>query len=217
MISLIIAIILSALIIVGVYAYIKIMIKKAMSGSTNEITSQIKDLDKKLAILPKYVNSYGSKKQLESIITVKAKEAESLEKSKKELEQFEAKLNKAQVDIEQKENEQQDLKLNKGGDEDKLQELIANFTDLSSKSEDLESRLAQSMDNIDNMSAELKLSEEQEELMKKLSNALTSAGGLMRDLIGEQQAMQDRLSMLDGQHEDLEEEYTRLVEQQLGE
>lgn len=217
MISLIIAIILSALIIVGVYAYIKIMIRKAMSGSTNEITSQIEDLDKKLAILPKYVNSYGSKKQLESIITVKAKEAESLEKSKKELEEFEAKLNKAQVDIEQKENEQQDLKLNKGGDEDKLQELIANFTDLSSKSEDLESQLAQSMDNIDNMSAELKLSEEQEELMKKLSNALTSAGGLMRDLIGEQQAMQDRLSMLDGQHEDLEEEYTRLVEQQLGE
>lgn len=217
MVSLIISIILSASIIIGVYFYIKFTLAKAQAGSTGELTSKIQLLDKQLNILPGYIDSYGSKLQFEKLSTNKNEQAQSLEKSKKELEEFENKLSQAQTTIEQKENEQQDLKLSKDGDEDKLQELIGNFSSLSQESEELEQKLAQSMENIDNITNELELNEEQAELLGKVSGALTSAASLMRDLIGEQQAMQDRLSMLSSQHDDLEEEYTRLVEQQLGE
>lgn len=217
MVSLIISIILSASIIVGAYVYIKIIISKAQVGSTAELSSKIEILDQQLKVFPKFVDSYGSKPQFEQLSAKKDEQEQALEKSKKELEEFESKLSAAQTSIEQKENEQQDLKLSKDGDEDKLQELIANFSDLSQKSEDLEQKLAQSMDNMDNITNELQLNEEQSELMGKISGALTSAGALMRDLIGEQQSMQERLNMLDGQHDDLEDEYTRLVEQQLGE
>jgi chromosome segregation ATPase len=188
-----------------------------MSGSTGELQQEITSLNKKLAVLQTAVNSYGSKEQFEQISSQKESAQADLAKYKNELIEAEKKLQKAQKDIELKENEQQDLKLNKTVDENKLQELMASFADMSSESEALEKKIAQSMDNLDNLKTELKLTQEQAEMLERLANALSTAGSLLRDLIGEQQGVSERLNMLESQHNDLEEEYTRLVEQQLGE
>ena len=55
------------------------------------------------------------------------------------------------------------------------------------------------------------------QIFEDLNRALSDGGALLRDLITEYQSVNERLDMLRIQHEDLEEEYTKLVEQQLGE
>jgi chromosome segregation ATPase len=212
-----IAISVSFFIVFGALFFFKFQLKKSMSGSTGELQQEITSLNKKLAVLQTAVNSYGSKEQFEQISSQKESAQADLAKYKNELIEAEKKLQKAQKDIELKENEQQDLKLNKTVDENKLQELMASFADMSSESEALEKKIAQSMDNLDNLKTELKLTQEQAEMLERLANALSTAGSLLRDLIGEQQGVSERLNMLESQHNDLEEEYTRLVEQQLGE
>ena len=63
----------------------------------------------------------------------------------------------------------------------------------------------------------IELTAEQQQVLEELSNTLTEAGSRMRDLLTDYAMVKERLDGLNGQHHDLEEEYTRLVEQQLGE
>lgn len=215
--SLIIALVLSPVIIFGTLVFLKMQLKKSMSGSTSELRKQMELSNRKLQVLLGAIDSYGSSKQYEKIKNQREVSQVELEKFKKELVESEQKLIKAQKDIEDKENQQQNLKLNKDVDENKLHELLAGFADMTSESEALEKKIAQSMDNLDNLKSELQLTEEQSQALDKLSDALSTAGALLRDLITEQQGVQERLDMLNAQHDDLEDEYTRLVEQQLGE
>ena len=78
-------------------------------------------------------------------------------------------------------------------------------------------KLDQIQKSLDNIMAELELTEDQRGLLDELSKALTSAGSNLRDLLMEYEAVKTRLENLRQQHLDLEEEYTKLVEQQLGE
>ena len=81
----------------------------------------------------------------------------------------------------------------------------------------LEQQLANSMKNLDQLMNDVQLSETQRALLDDLSSALSGAGERMRDLLTEYNTVHERLELLQQQHRDLEDEYTRLVEQQLGE
>ena len=73
------------------------------------------------------------------------------------------------------------------------------------------------MKNLESILGEVTLTDDQKAELDKLNDALSSAGENMRTLITEYESVNERLKMLREQHEDLEEEYTKLVEQQLGE
>jgi predicted nuclease with TOPRIM domain len=73
------------------------------------------------------------------------------------------------------------------------------------------------MKSLDAILSELNLTQDQRKHLSDLSETLTSAGGRLRELLTEYQTVKERLDMLTQQHADLEEEYTKLVEQQLGE
>jgi archaellum component FlaC len=66
------------------------------------------------------------------------------------------------------------------------------------------------------MTSELQMTPDQQAVFSELSNALTSASAQLRDVIVDYQNAYERLESLRSQHKDLESEYSKLVEQQLG-
>ncbi|MCB0336767.1 MAG: hypothetical protein KDD62_10695, partial [Bdellovibrionales bacterium] len=140
-----------------------------------------------------------------------------LEREKLSLKDIENKLDNSQKSVEQREIEQQDLKTSQETSEDKLQELMGSFASISEEATKLEAQLADALKALDNIQSTVEITPDQKATIDELTAALEEAGSLLRDLLMEYQALNERLEMLQTQHDDLEDEYTRLVEQQLGE
>ena len=196
-------------------------IKKVVSGSLDKerktFTEQIEGLTTKLDNIAQYGDSYAPKTLLDIIVGKIEGIGAELAKEKAQLTTIETKLDDAQKKVEVKESQQQDVKTAKDEDQAVLENLLATFADLSSESTVLEQKLAQSLKNLDIILAESSLTIEQKAGMQELSNAMTEAGSRLRDLITQHSQITERLSMLKQQHTELEDEYTKLVEKQLGE
>jgi len=133
------------------------------------------------------------------------------------LKAVETRLDTAQRNIEQREASQQEIKSAKDNEESLLDDLKSKYDEYSTEAISLEQSLAQSLKNLDKMMNEIELTPDQRTSLDGLSEAMTTSGGRLRDLLSEYQVVTDRLQMLQQQHIDLENEYTKLVEQQLGE
>lgn len=186
------------------------------SSERDKFVAEITEIETKLEDLAQYKDSYVSKKQLDSISAILETSKTDLQKEKSNLQNIEQKLDQAQKTVEVKESHQQELKSAKEEDEAKVEELLAKYSDISTESITLEQKLAASLKNLDVIMAESKLTPVQQSFLNDLSNAMISAGGRLRDLITEAQLVNERLEALKLQHQDLEEEYTKLVEKQLG-
>lgn len=207
----------SASLVSGVIIFIRARAARQSGSATGEIVLDIVKTTKQLQEQPKYLDSYLSK----GILTQLAQQAETaqaeLEKEKGTLKEVEGKLDAAQKNVETRELSHQALKTAKEEDEQRLQELMNAFGSISSESVSLEHKLAASLKNLDQMSTEVEITDDQKLVLTELSSALLNAGSRLRELILEYNSVNERLTMLQQQHNDLEEEYTRLVEQQLGE
>jgi len=196
-------------------------LKKGLKGSVGDekesLTKQILEVEANIADLMQYVNSYASKGQFDTLVNMLDGVKTDLETEKGALSEIETKLDSAQKDVEGKEGLQQEIKSAKEEDEELLEGLLGNYSEISDESISLEQKLAASLKNLDHMMEEMELTAEQKAVIENLTNTLTSAGGLFRNLITEYSSVKERLDMLKQQHDDLEDEYTRLVEQQLGE
>lgn len=189
---------------------------KASGAATAEVLGKVEIVTGKLKSLLPYTKSYTSKKLLEQIASKIEEVQVNLATEHQKLGELEKKLEIAQKDVETREAAHQEIKSAKAEDEEKLTKIMEEYEQISSDSIALEQRLASSLKNVDQMMVEVKMTEEQKAVLSGLSEALTNAGGQLRDLITEYKMIQDRLKALTQQAEDLEEEYTRLVEQQLG-
>ncbi len=207
----------SALIILGSFVLMKRLAISSTGGEMALIEAEVTEIEKKLAELIQVSAAYGSPKQLEFFETHLASEASALEQEKGKLKEVEAKLDAAQKNVEGKEAHQQELKTAKEEDENKLRDLLANYQTLSDESIALEKRLAASMKSLESIIAESSVSDEQKQVLNDLLTTVTDASSRLRELLTEYQLVNERLSMLNQQFADLEEEYTKLVEQQLGE
>jgi len=208
---------LSALIVAGTFFWMQRSISNAVGGKEDEIASKIDAIQEQLKQALQYVNSYASRGQYQTLGRMLEQAASELEGEKASLKEIESKLDSAQKSVEEKESLQQDLKSAKEEDEIRLQQVMETFSQLSQECISMEQKLASSLKELDRMRAEMDLTADQKTALDELSEALTNAGSLFRDLITEYGALNDRLKMLQQQHQDLEDEYTKLVEQQLGE
>ena len=77
-------------------------------------------------------------------------------------------------------------------------------------------KLALSLKNLEELLAGTDLTPQERDIVSEFNESLVSAGARLRDLMTEYQVVKERLEGLQGQFKDLEDEYTRLVEQQLG-
>lgn len=195
--------------------------KKQAAGSVlnaiKETTSRIETADKSIQAQLASSANLGSKAQLTNITSQSEEAKNNLSKEKDLLKEIEAKLDTVQKAVETKESQHQDMKSAKEDDEAKLTELLASYETISQESIELEQKLAASLKSLDSIMESTPMNDGQKAVLTELSNTLTNAGARMRDLVTEYNLVKERLDSLGQQHKDLEEEYTRLVEQQLGE
>lgn len=203
-----------------IFAILVLLKKQATSSVGAEVStlaSEVPALEARIVELVDSGASKASRAQLSAVENQIEAATVDLEKEKANLKQIEQKLDEAQKLVEQKETVHQEMKSSKEEDELKLKELAEKYSDLSSESMSLEQQLANSMKNLDQLMRDVKLTDDQKALFDDLSNGLSAAGERMRDLLTEYNTVNERLELLQQQHRDLEDEYTRLVEQQLGE
>ena len=217
MIVALISAVLSALGIFGGFVFLKRQITSSVGAERETLLAGIpKAIDEIDAILAKSAG-YASKPQLEFLLKQTESAEADIQKEKENLKGIESRLDQAQKNVETRESTQQQLKTAHEDEENKLHELLAKFETISAESVSLEQKLATSMKNLDQLMEEVELTPDQRGAMQDLSNALTGAGSRLRELLMEYTTVKERLQSLRQQHSDLEEEYTRLVEQQLGE
>ncbi|MGI6525244.1 MAG: hypothetical protein ACOX2O_08165 [Bdellovibrionota bacterium] len=217
MTGLIIALIVAIVIIVGAAFFVYKEMGASQSSSKDATISNIKKIEETIANLIKSGEMCASKAQLETLTNMLKQVTEDLEKGRACLEGIESKLDQAQELVEKKEAQQQELKSSNEEDESRLAGLLSSYEDISTESVALERCLAEALKELDGMVQELELTPDQKDVLDDLSKVLSSAGALLRDLITEHASINERLTQIKQQKQDLEDEYTRLVEQQLGE
>ena len=204
---------------IGIFAGFTVAKKQIMGSDGADRETIIADINKlhdDLEELVTYKDSYVSTGQFKVIADRLAELQRDLKKEKDSLVGIEQKLTSSQKQVETKETQQQEIKSAKAEDEAKVEELLANYQDAANESVLLEQRLASSLKNLDELLNEASLTPVQKGQIVDLQNTLSAAGATLRDLITEAQQTNERLDGLRQQHVDLEEEYTKLVEKQLG-
>jgi len=219
-VPLIITIVLALASAAVIFAVLTILVRKIRTSSnaaTTGIAEQVNQVSQQSEELSSYCDSYAPahlmdtlNNQLEQFRTEIVGEAQKLKA-------VETRLDTAQRNIEQREASQQEIKSAKDNEESLLDDLKSKYDEYSTEAISLEQSLAQSLKNLDKMMNEIELTPDQRTSLDGLSEAMTTSGGRLRDLLSEYQVVTDRLQMLQQQHIDLENEYTKLVEQQLGE
>lgn len=203
----------------AIFLFSRITEKRVLGGSKEAaaaLLQQIADVSAKIHELAKFSSSYVSAESVGAFETRLNSVRGEINSEAQRLKEVETKLDTAQKSVEQRELEQQEIKSAKEHEEELLIELRQKYEEYSESAITLEQRLAQSLKNLDVIMSELTLTSEQKTTLEEFSNSLTAGGARLRDLLTEYQVVADRLKMLQQQHQDLESEYTKLVEQQLG-
>jgi len=213
----VLGLLISAVILGGGFIWLKKQSNSATAGTNPEaLLSEVRVSDKTLADLVARKEPVFSNAGFEDL---QAKVATMLDQAAKErdrLKEIESKLETSQKAVEAKEQDQQETKAAKDEDITKVQEILANYDTIESAAIELEQKLATSLKSLDSILTEVALSAPQKEGLRSLSDSVTEAGARLRDLLSEAQTVNERLNGLQMQHQELESEYTRLVEQQLG-
>jgi chromosome segregation ATPase len=211
----------TALITSGLIFAAYVLFKRRTVGSagaeSGDIGDKISAVMKNIDGLLRQGESLVSPKQIENVDQQILTEKANLLAEQEKLKEVDAKLTTAQKMVEDKEAQQQELKSSKVEDENKLQELLTNYETLTNESVALEQQLADSLKTLDSISKDTAISPQLKILCDELNNSITNSSSRLRELLSEYQVVNERLQVLMSQHRDLEEEYTKLVEQQLGE
>ncbi len=194
--------------------------KKFTSGSNSSQIEELKgisgekttELDDHLSLS----NNVASPAQLETVQKAIAETEMVISQERSILTECENKLEEAQQNVQKREQQQQETKSIKEEDETKLTALLADYSTVSATSVELEQKLAESLKELDKLLETAILDPDQKVTLQEVSEVLTSSGGMLRDLIMEHESINERLRNIWQQQSDLEEEYTKLVEQQLG-
>jgi chromosome segregation ATPase len=209
-----------SIICAGVYAAIYFVKSKASGRRSKEVigalvkefnTTQealIKKLDK--------TDNLASAKQIAAVQAQISAVESSIAHERAQLAKVEETLAKSQLSVEERENNHQNMKIAKVDEDDRIQQLLEKHESLSAESIQLEKELAESMKNLDSLLSEAGMSEAHKGMLRELQTTLEAAGARLRELISEYESVKTRVDTLRLQHIDLEEEYTRLVELQLG-
>jgi hypothetical protein len=186
------------------------------ASAWKELTDNASEYDAVIADIPQETEGIASKSQLKTIATQTENFLAGLESQRALLKELEARLENANSQVIEKERSQQELKSFKEEEEVKLLEVTSNYQAIADKSVALEQELAESLRNLDLIGNDVPMTDDQKATFTALSEALSDAGTVLRDLIMDNQTAQERLNTLMAQRDELENEYTKLVEQQLG-
>lgn len=189
---------------------------RASDQEMAELRDESRRLEESLVEVLSENNRFASKGQIEHLRKQTDEFLEASSKQREILNELNEKIDAIRADVERREAEQQELRALKAEDEATIVQVLAAYTESSAESLALEQRLAESLRSLDTMSGEIKMNADQRAVFQELSNAMTSASSQLRDVIIDYQNANERLEGLRVRFADLEKEYSRLVEQQLG-
>jgi chromosome segregation ATPase len=180
------------------------------------LREQSRQLEEKLIEVLSEKDRFASKAQIATLRRQTESFLTTIAEQRGLLETIIQRLDKARIDVEERELAQQEARAMREEDEVVIEQVTSNYTHFSTESVTLEHTLAESLKTLDVMTSELQMTPDQQAVFSELSNALTSASAQLRDVIVDYQNAHERLENLRSQHKDLEAEYSKLVEQQLG-
>jgi chromosome segregation ATPase len=212
--------VISALLVTGIPVVAYILGKKMSPGASNEemanLREQSRQLEEQLIEVLSEKDRFASKSQISSLMRQTESFLTTIAEQRSLLDTITQRLEKARVGVEERELAQQEARAMREEDEVVIAQVTSNYTHFSTESVTLEHTLADSLKTLDVMTSELQMTADQQAVFSELSNALTSASAQLRDVIVDYQNAHERLENLRSQHRDLEAEYSKLVEQQLG-
>lgn len=197
----------------------KIIAKKSTGGQSEEISlieAEIEQITKELEGLLGASERVYSKGQLNSITQQLIDKASQIETEHARLLALEKTLEELQNNVEARESKHQEMKSTKEEDEIAVEEFLERYPLVSDEAISLEQQIAQHMKHIDKTLEDPGIARELRPVLTQAQEALQTAGSSLRTQLMEFQSTKERLDGLQGQHRDLEDEYTKLVEQQLG-
>jgi len=213
-------ILIGTLLAAGIPTLAYIVGKNTASGASNEemahLRERSRELESNLIELLSEKDRFASKAQIATLIRQTESFMATISEQRGLLTTISQRLEKARVNVEERELAQQEARAMREEDEAVIEQVSNNYTQFSTESVTLEHTLAESLKTLDVMTSELQMTADQQAVFAELSNALTSASSQLRDVIVDYQNAHERLENLRSQHKDLESEYSKLVEQQLG-
>jgi len=213
-------ILIGTLLAAGIPTLAYIVGKNTASGASNEemanLRERSRELESKLIELLSEKDRFASKAQIATLIRQTESFMATISEQRGLLTTISQRLEKARVNVEERELAQQEARAMREEDEAVIEQVSNNYTQFSTESVTLEHTLAESLKTLDVMTSELQMTADQQAVFAELSNALTSASSQLRDVIVDYQNAHERLENLRSQHKDLESAYSKLVEQQLG-
>jgi chromosome segregation ATPase len=160
-------------------------------------------------------HKFASKGQISGLASKAEEFLKAVSQQRELVDSVTEKLERTRIEVERRENEQQELRAVKEEDEVAIAQVFSAYNEFSTESLNLEQKLAESLKTLDAMSSEIKMTPDQKSVFQELSNALTATSAQLRDVIIDYQNANERLTTLRDRFADLEREYTKLVEKQL--
>lgn len=124
-------------------------------------------------------------------------------------------LRTQQASLEELELAQQETKTTREEDEAALRDIQSQFEQVREEASRLEEQLAASQQQLEQLLQQVELTKAQREYLEDLQNVMRSAGETLRQLLDEYRDVEERLNTVTKQQQDLELEYSTLVEKLL--
>jgi gas vesicle protein len=188
---------------------------QASDEEAAQLREESAQLEAKLVETLSNVDNFASKAQIAFIKTQSEAFQQAIREQQSTLSALVERVDKARVDVQARENELQELRAMSEEDQVAIIQSLASHNDSSAESLSLEQKLAESLRTVDAMASEIQMTTDQQAVFSELSNALTQASAQLRDVIIDYQCANERLTNLHSRFTDLENEYSKLVEEQL--
>lgn len=188
---------------------------QASDEEAAKIREESNNLETKLIDTLSNVDTYASKAQVNFLKQQCEAFRQSIGEQQQSLEAISERVENIRQDVVQREQHQQELRAMREEDQVAITQALSRYTEFSTESLSLEQKLAESLRTLDAMAGEIKMTTDQKAIFTELSNALTQASAQLRDVIIDYQNANERLANLRSRFNDLENEYSKLVEQQL--
>jgi chromosome segregation ATPase len=185
------------------------------SSNQDVVFKEIQVLEDKLRASAIDPEQYISKTAYKGLQLNKEGVQSELQRLLGEADRLEDRLRSQQLIVEQLELSQQQVKSARAEDENALRAIMEEFSAIESEAGELESQLAQSQAEIEHLLREVELTKAQRSAIEDLQASLKTASEMLRQLLDEYHDAQDRLTQVTRQQNDLETEYSRLVEKLL--
>jgi chromosome segregation ATPase len=194
---------------------------KQLSGDSSTVLREQKSLESNLLeVHQKTIDSiidpkeFVSRAQYEFVMEGFTKITEAVKIERESLHKIEEDLETIRAEVESREVKIQELKGAKEEEAKLLLQISQEFDLLNQEAENLQSSLKESFDAIKKMETDVELTKEQTQQVQEFQQVVSNAVDRLQELTVEGQEVERRLKVLSQQYSNLEEEYTKLVEQQ---